>query len=103
MTCEVEKLSGVIRIRGEMTIYDAAVIKDALFGALQGESDVCLDLSGVSEVDTTGLQLLLMAHRACATHAVPFTVTQLSDVMRETLALLRLNVLIPTIQPEVAP
>ena len=100
MTCEVEKLSDVIRIRGEMTIYDAAVIKDTLFSALQGESAVCLDLSGVSEVDTTGLQVLLMAHRVCASAGVPFAVSQVSDGMRETLGLLRLDSFLPTVESE---
>lgn len=100
MTCEVEKQSDVIRIRGEMTIYDAAVIKDTLFAALQGESNVCLDLSGVSELDTTGLQVLLMAHRVCASRGVPFAVTHLSDVVRETLGLLRLGIPTPTGEPE---
>ena len=102
MTFEVEKLGGLIRVRGEMTIYDATLIKDGLFAALQGESDVCIDLSGVSEVDTTGLQVLLMVHRTCASRGVPFAVAHLSDVMRETLGLLRLGSLIPADQPQIA-
>jgi len=103
MTCEVEKLDGVILVRGDLTIYDATLVKDELFAALQGEVDVRIDLSGVSEVDTAGLQVLLMVHRACASRGVPFAVARLSDVMREALGLLRLAFLIPTVQSEVAP
>jgi anti-anti-sigma factor len=103
VTCEVEKLGGLIRIRGDMTIYDATPVKDGLFAALQGESEVCIDLSGVSEVDTTGVQILLMAQRACASRGVPFAVANLSDAMREALGLLRLGILTHTVKPQAAP
>jgi anti-anti-sigma factor len=102
VTCEVQKLDGVIRIRGDMTIYNAALVKDALFAALQGVTDVRIDLSGVSEVDTTGLQVLLMAHRVCASGGVPFAIADLSDAMREVLGLLRLDTLAQPVRLEVA-
>lgn len=103
MTCEVEKQDGVIRIRGELTVYEAALVKDELFEALQGEANVCIDLSGVSEVDTAGLQVLLMAHRECAARRVPFAVAGSSDAMREAGGLLRLGMLTQTVRSQVAP
>jgi len=103
VTCEVEKQDGVIRIRGELTVYEAALVKDELFEALQGESNVRIDLSGVSEVDTAGLQVLLMAHRECASRRVPFAVAGSSDAMREAGGLLRLGMLTQTVRSQVAP
>lgn len=46
-----------------MTIYQAAELKQMLLSALQQASSVDLDLSGISEIDSAGLQLLLMAKR----------------------------------------
>jgi anti-anti-sigma factor len=91
MSCEVEKRDGVIHVRGEMTIYGAAALKDSLFAALDGGSDIVIDLAEVSEVDTTGIQLLMMARRVCATRRVPFSVVRSSEVMNESLALLHLR------------
>lgn len=102
MTCEVEKRSGVIRIRGEMTIYSATAVSDGLFAAIEGEPLVSIDLSGVSEVDTTGVQILLMAQRSCASRDVSFATVNSSDAMREALGLLRLGDLTRTVQPAVA-
>ncbi len=96
MTCEVEKLGGVIRIRGELTVYHATVVNDGLLAALQGEPDVCIDLSGVSEVDTAGLQVLLMVRRGCASRSVPLVFANMSDAIREAAGLLRLGMLTQT-------
>jgi anti-anti-sigma factor len=90
MTCEVEKRDGRLHIRGDMTIYGAAALKDDLFAALEAELDACaIDLAGVSEFDTTGLQVLLMARKVCVSRGASLALTHLSDAVRETLELLR--------------
>ncbi|MCX8017380.1 MAG: STAS domain-containing protein [Rhodocyclaceae bacterium] len=48
---------------GPMTIYNAGEIKAQLLNALKSASIVELDLSHVSEMDTAGFQLLVMAKR----------------------------------------
>jgi anti-sigma B factor antagonist len=90
MTCEVEKRDGLLRIRGEMTIYGAAALKGDLFAALEEEKGGCtLDLADVSELDTTGVQILLMAQRACVARGASFALANPSEIVRETLGLLR--------------
>lgn len=49
-----------ITVIGEMTIYNAMALKDKLLPALEQCETVELDLVGVSEIDSAGLQLLLM-------------------------------------------
>jgi anti-anti-sigma factor len=51
----------VLRIEGEMTIYRAAELKQAL---LAEPAPLQIDLSGVSEIDTAGVQLLMLAHQS---------------------------------------
>ncbi len=54
------------RLEGELTIYRAAELKAEL-SALQGRADTLeLDLSGITEIDTAGVQLLMALKRRAA-------------------------------------
>lgn len=56
---------GLLKIAGEMTIYTATDRLKDLEEALKQEGQIALDLSEVTEMDTAGLQLLLLSrHRA---------------------------------------
>lgn len=48
---------------GEMTIYSAAELKPTLLGALGQGDEIEVDLSEVSELDTSGVQLLMLMKR----------------------------------------
>jgi anti-anti-sigma factor len=50
----------------EMTIYQAAEMKPILFESLDKAVVVEMDLSAVAEIDTAGVQLLLMMKKAAA-------------------------------------
>ena len=52
-----------LRIEGEMTVYNALEIQERLLSALEHVPEVELDLASVSDIDTAGCQLLLMAKR----------------------------------------
>ncbi|MDE2402000.1 MAG: STAS domain-containing protein [Burkholderiales bacterium] len=52
-----------LRIEGELTIYRAAELKAQLLEPLQGDAVLEVDLSHVSELDTCGVQLLMLAKR----------------------------------------
>jgi anti-sigma B factor antagonist len=50
-----------IAVEGEMTIYTAEELKSRLAETITECSDIELDLSGVTEIDSAGQQLLVMA------------------------------------------
>lgn len=50
-------------LRGEFTIYTVTEIKAALAAELAEVDEIEIDLSGVNEMDTAGLQLMLIAKR----------------------------------------
>ena len=50
-------------LAGELTIYTVAEIKQALAAELDGVDEMEIDLAGVTEMDTAGLQLMLIAKR----------------------------------------
>ena len=65
MAISIETNNGVCRLRveGEMTIYNAAEFKHAFLANLPGCVEMEINLSGVSEMDTAGFQMLLVAKR----------------------------------------
>jgi anti-anti-sigma regulatory factor len=48
---------------GELTIFEAAEFKESLVNVLANEGLVCLDLSQVTRVDTSAIQLLWAARK----------------------------------------
>ena len=58
------KTTTTLRLSGECTIYHAASAKDALLGDSKGfDKTVQLHLEQISEIDTAGVQLLLMLQK----------------------------------------
>jgi len=84
-----QKLSmSELRVDGEMTIYRASEVAQTLFAAVRAETgDVSLDMSDVSEFDTAGLQLLLMARRLVEANGHRLDVVQPSECVAEVLTL----------------
>ncbi|HYE38112.1 STAS domain-containing protein [Methylocaldum sp.] len=63
MTIEFTEESGALRLAGELTVYHAAEVKRPLMAMLQEKTELEIDLSGISEIDTAGLQLLMLAKK----------------------------------------
>lgn len=64
----IERAEGVCKlgIDGEMSIYTAADLKGQLFPAFHECGEAELDLSRVVEMDTAGLQLLILLKKEAA-------------------------------------
>ncbi|UTG93953.1 STAS domain-containing protein [Geobacter sulfurreducens] len=65
----------VLGVGGDLTIPFAGEFRGALLEALDQAGSVEVDVSGVSAVDITGLQLLCSAHRAACTRQKGFFLT----------------------------
>jgi anti-sigma B factor antagonist len=52
-----------LHIEGELSIYRAAELKQALLAALEQCAELEIDLSAVTEIDTAGVQLLIAAKK----------------------------------------
>lgn len=54
-----------LALEGELTIYGAAELQARLIATLADASDgLDIDLAGVTEIDSAGVQLLMATHRA---------------------------------------
>ena len=66
MNAENKRKDGArsLRVEGEMTIYQAAALKETLQAALEQCAELDINLSAVGEIDTAGVQLLIAAKKA---------------------------------------
>ncbi|GAB7532904.1 hypothetical protein PS3A_53200 [Pseudomonas sp. 3A(2025)] len=85
-----------MQVNGDLTIYEVQQAHEQLMGLLPGvEAPWQLDLSGVQELDSAGVQLLLALHQALSMHGQPATVLAASPSVQELAGLLALDVLYP--------
>lgn len=75
-----------LRIGGDMTIYQAAGLKEELLQALAGAGGLELDLSDVSEIDTAGVQLLMLARNTALANGQVLRLLAPSAAVQEVLA-----------------
>ena len=85
-----------LRIDGDLTVYTAGEWRARLASALDPTTGqgTLIDVSRVTEIDTAGLQLLLMARRAAAARPGPFALLAPSPSVRDLLQLCGLDHLI---------
>lgn len=84
-----DRTSGCLAISGELTVCQATEARRVLLDALNSDCLRVLDLSGVTELDTAGLQLLLSLQTMPVTAAVH--VANPSEPVQSVLALLNLQ------------
>lgn len=76
-----------LTLAGEMTIYAAAELHRRLLAALDDCGALQIDLSAIEEIDSTGLQLLIVARQHALAAGKPFGLSALSAPVRELLEL----------------
>jgi anti-sigma B factor antagonist len=72
-------------IEGELTIYTAAGLKEQLVAALAAAQPIEIDLSRVDEIDSAGLQLLILAKREAAQAGRELTLLNHSQAVMDCL------------------
>ncbi len=71
----------VLKVDGDLTIHHAAEWKDKLLAALQAGT-TALDLSSVTEMDTSGLQLLQACRRSLQQRGAALTLKTPSEAVQ---------------------
>jgi anti-anti-sigma factor len=79
-----------LAIEGELTIYTAAQQKPKLLSFLKKAKQLEINLAGVSEIDTAGLQLLILIKREAAQAGKSLNFVMHSKAVLETLELANL-------------
>ena len=84
-------LARPVLLDGELTVQTAAEHKTRLLAGLIADGGMDLDLSGVTELDTAGLQLLLLLGREAAQLGTSLRLLNPSEPVLEVLRLARLD------------
>ncbi len=74
-----------LRVEGDLTIYEAVALKAALMAALVDSPMLEIDLSDVGEIDTAGLQILLLIKNEAESRGRDIRFIQHSPAVREVL------------------
>jgi anti-sigma B factor antagonist len=74
-----------VTLHEDLTIYHAAEHKQQLLDALAGDGAVEVDLSQVGEIDTAGLQLLILGKREALRRGGDFRIVAHSPEIRRTI------------------
>jgi len=83
MSANIQRLN----LEEDLTIYNAFQLKERLLGALNACQELELDLSQVSEIDTSGFQLLAITKREAQRQAKALRLVAHSASVREVLDL----------------
>lgn len=83
--------TGCLSFRGELTIYEADAASENLCRAFGTGELRHVDLAGVTELDTAGLQILLLARRLCTPAGERVALVNHSETVLEVLGLVGLE------------
>jgi anti-sigma B factor antagonist len=80
----------------EMTVAHAAQLREQLLAAISdGRTTLALDLSGITDFDSAGVQLLLAARRTLVERGGSLTATGMSSTVRSALEVFGLSDTLP--------
>ena len=86
---------GQLVIEGDLTIYRALELKELLLGALRAagaaRAELCIDLGRVSEIDSAGVQLLMLVRHLAKSHGQAVRLTAVSPAVRSVAEVLCLE------------
>jgi anti-anti-sigma factor len=80
-----------LKLEGELCIYGAAELKDQLLGHLERCRQLEINLSEIEEIDSAGLQLLVLLKREANSSGKTLTLVSHSAATLEVLALVRME------------
>ena len=78
-----------LRLKGDFTIYSVAEVKGPLSAALDQQPSLHLNLAGVEELDTAGLQLLVWLKQEAARRGKALVLSAHSPAVLEVFDLLK--------------
>ena len=80
-----------VELEGELTIFTAAQQHERLRLVLEADSDLRLGLSGVTGLDTAGLQVLMLARNEASRRGFSLTFCEPSSSVTDVLAIAQLD------------
>ncbi len=79
-----------LALERDLTIYHAETLKPELLSALDGAERLELDLSGVGDIDSAGVQLLILAKRESLARGKTLHIVAHSPAVRDVIDFLNM-------------
>lgn len=73
----------VLKIEGALSVYQVAALKDQMLIGLQNENGLTLDIDGITDCDTLGIQLLYSAGKTARILNKNFSISGRSEACWE--------------------
>jgi anti-sigma B factor antagonist len=89
MPIEIQNKRKAILVSGEMNIYSAREAHDRLLPMLRDAKAPALDLGKVTDFDSSGLQVLIVAGREADAAGKKLTLVAISSAVRDVLELVQ--------------
>jgi len=93
-SCTVEECSSatVVHVEGEIDVVSAPTLRDVLIGVLADRpaTHLIVDLGGVEFIDSTGIGVLVGAHKRAIAKGGRFTAVITTPMVRKTLQIIGL-------------
>ena len=84
-TREEKDEEAILRIKGAMSVYEIAKIRDELAACFKSHDKVVLDVDEVGDCDTAGVQLMVSAFRTAEDTGKTFETRGESDSVRKSI------------------
>ncbi len=72
-----------LRLEGSLTVYEVGEMREVLLTSLEEDQDLFVDITGITDCDTTGVQLLVSARKKAGNDKKKFVITGASDAVRK--------------------
>lgn len=76
---------GALSLIGDWTIFSVGKLKQTLLDAVGASEDIRLDMTGVSDFDAAGMQLLWLIRRQAVSQNRGFSIARASEPVRQAL------------------
>ena len=83
--------ASIVRASGEIDVPNVHLLAEMLEAALGDRRTIIVDLTGVSNIDSTGLNVLIRMHEQCALRNVSMAVVYTSQNLRRIFSVLSLE------------
>ncbi len=88
---EKKEEQAFLKLEGPLTVYEVTEMRDMLIASMNGSRQMILDLQGVTECDTAGIQLLLSARKKAVRDQKFLRITDCSDSVKQAAERIGIN------------
>ena len=72
-----------LRLEGPLTVYEVGEMREVLLASLERDQELLVDITGITDCDTTGVQLLVSTRKKAGNDKKKLLITGDSEAVRK--------------------